>query len=430
MPLEAGEGIADITPPLGVELAGFHKPAGQERRCTGVRQNCSVHALVLRSGKTETAIAVLDVLGVSADFARKTKKQISKKTSIPEKNIRLCATHSHSTPGLMFLRQWGAESVEFDKLAADRTVEAILAAKKDLSSADLYYGKDRVQGGNFNRTSKTWKTDAEFDKDSSDSNRWLDTTLHALYFQREKPKRSLLWYQFSCHPVCFNDTQTGPDWPGIVMNKAMARDEMPAVFLQGHCGDVNPGEGTPWLGDPEKVSEAVYAALHHATNHSEYVNVDEMRILSDQIELPLDIPRLQSEIETYEKDPSACTKGEWVDAAFAKDWHEDARKWNPRKTTYRAPLSAMRLGEVALLFHPAELYSYYGLAIQRDSPFPKTIVGGYCDDFVGYVPDPKAYENKEYAAVVVPKLTGLPPFKPEAGRMLAAESVKLLNKLA
>ena len=254
--------------------------------------------------------------------------------------------------------------------------------------------------------------------------------LHALYFQREKPKRSLLWYQFSAHAVCYTDTQAGPDWPGIVMNKTMARDELQPAFLQGHCGDVNPGEGTPNLGDPEKVSDAVYAALHHATNHSEYVAVDQMRLVSEQIDLPLDIVRLRSEIETYEKDPSACTKGEWVDAAFAKDWHDDARKWNPRKTTYRAPLSAMRLGEVALLFHPAELYSYYGLAIQRDSPFPKTIVGGYCDDFVGYVPDPKAYENKEYAAVVVPKLTGLPPFKPEAGRMLAAESVKLLNKLA
>jgi len=430
MALEAGEGIADITPPLGIELAGFHKPAGQERRCTGIRQKCNVHALALRSGKTEAAIAVLDVLGLSAEFARKTKKQISKKTGIPEKNIRLCATHSHSTPGLMFLRQWGAESAEFDKLVADRAIEAVVAAKKDLSSADLYYGKDRVQGGNFNRTSKAWKTDADFDKESNDSDRWLDTTLHALYFQREKPKSSLLWYQFSCHPVCFNDTQGGPDWPGLVMNKTTTRDELRPAFLQGHCGDVNPGEGSPWLGDPEKVSDAVYAALHHATNHSEYVNVDEIRIATTQIEMPLDLKLLREELETYEKDPAACTKGEWVDAAFAQDWHDSMKKWSARKSSYSAPLTAMRIGEVALLFQPGELYTVYGLTIRRDSPFGKTIPIGYADDLVGYIPDPKGFEGKEYAAVVVPKITGLPPFAPNAGRELAREALKLLNKLA
>ena len=30
--LRAGEGVADITPPPGTELAGFHKPPSQERR--------------------------------------------------------------------------------------------------------------------------------------------------------------------------------------------------------------------------------------------------------------------------------------------------------------------------------------------------------------------------------------------------------------
>src|SRR5256885_2900712 len=53
--------------------------------------------------------------------------------------------------------------------------QAAALAKKDLASADFYYGKDRVQGGNFNRTSKTWKTDADFGKESNDAERWIDT---------------------------------------------------------------------------------------------------------------------------------------------------------------------------------------------------------------------------------------------------------------
>ena len=48
----------------------------------------------------------------------------------------------------------------------------------------------------------------------------------------------------------------------------------------------------------------------------------------------------------------------------------------------------MRIGNIGLAFHPAELYSYYGLAIRRDSPFADTIVVGYADGIIGYLADP------------------------------------------
>ena len=343
---------------------------------------------------------------------------------------RYGATHSHAAPSLMALRQWGAVSNDYNQVVETRAVESAVAAKKDLAPADLYLGKDRVSGGNHNRNSKNWKTDAEFSKESGDNERWLDTTLHALYFQREKPRRNLLWYQFSAHPVCYTDTLAGPDWPGLVAAKMQARDELTPTFLQGHCGDVNPGDGATSLGDPEKVSEAVYAGLHHATNHSEWVEVNEIRMATREIKVPLDLERQKNQLERYRRDPAGCTKGEWVDAPFARSWFESASKWKASRTTYATPLSAMRLGSFGLVFHPAELFSYYGLAIRRDSPFANTVVVGYSDEMIGYVTYPAAYEKGEYPALVVPKIIGLPPFKPEAGRELAAAAVELLKKLA
>ncbi len=35
---EAGEGVVDTTPPLGIEMGGFHRPPGQERR---IERSCS-----------------------------------------------------------------------------------------------------------------------------------------------------------------------------------------------------------------------------------------------------------------------------------------------------------------------------------------------------------------------------------------------------
>ena len=259
----------------------------------------------------------------------------------------------------------------------------------------------------------------------ADQERWLDTMLHALYFQRESPKRNLAWYQFSAHPVCYADTLAGPDWPGLVTKKMEARDNLSAAFLQGHCGDVNSGESG--RGDAEKVSEAVYAALHHAVEHSQHVPFEHIQFASKNHEFELDLDRFGQQLEHYRKDPSACTKGEWVDAGFAKEWFEHASKWNMRQKTYSTSISAMRFGDLALVFHPAELYSVYGLTVRRDSPFENTVVIGYTGDLVGYVTDPAAYEKGEYASIVVPKLIGLPPFKPTAGRKLSEALLELLR---
>jgi hypothetical protein len=328
----------------------------------------------------------------------------------------------------MPLLQWGAVSQSYNDLVESRATEAALLAEKDLASADMYIGSERVVAANYNRTTKLWKTDKEFTKEANDQERWLDTMLHALYFQREPPRRSLVWYQFSAHPVCYADGLAGPDWPGLVARKMETRDGLVPAYLQGHCGDVNPGESG--RGDAEKVSDAVYAALHHAVGHSKHVPFEHIEVLSKTHELEFDLDLFKRQLEEYRKDPSACTKGEWVDAGFAKAWFEQASKWNPRKKTYSAPISAMRFGDLALVFHPSELYSAYGLTIRRDSPVEDTIVIGYADDMVGYITDSAAYEKHEYAAIVVPKLIGLPPFKPNTGRGLTAGILQLLASIA
>ena len=117
-------------------------------------------------------------------------------------------------------------------------------------------------------------------------------------------------------------------------------------------------------------------------------------------------------------------------ARFATDWFEAAKRWDLQQTSCISPISVIQLGEVGLLFHPAELYSYYGLEIRRDSPFEHTLVIGYTDDFIGYLTDPKAYQTGEYAAIVVPKITDLPLFTAEAARVFTMEAKVFLQKVS
>jgi neutral ceramidase len=328
---------------------------------------------------------------------------------------------------LRYFRQWGRLPEDYRDLVAKRVGEAVKLAQKDVAPAKLFLGKERVVGASHNRTSKEFKTDEFFTNESTDDERWLDRTLHALHFVREGSGRNLLWYQFSAYPVCYADETSGPDFPGLVASKMKALEGLSPSFLQGHCGDVN--SGTSGRGDAEVVSDAIVKALRQAIKGAREVKVNEIRLTTRAFQAPLDIELHQRQLAEYRADPSKCTRGPWVDAEFAREWHEVASKWDLKQTSYDTPISALRLGDVALFFHPGELYSVYGLILRRDSPFRDTLVIGYVDDLIGYVPDPKAYAAGEYSAMVVPKILSLPCYKPEVGRALTAAGLELLREL-
>jgi hypothetical protein len=48
---------------------------------------------------------------------------------------------------------------------------------------------------------------------------------------------------------------------------------------------------------------------------------------------------------------------------------------------------------------------------------------------VGYFSDPQEYEAETYESILVPRILGLPPFKPETAQALVNQANQLLKKL-
>lgn len=421
-----GEGVADITPPKGIELAGFHYPPGKERRSAGVREPSWVRALVLEVHGLRAAVVSLELLAIGRAASERIRRTISQTTGLRPEHVKLCATHTHSMPSLQPLRQWGSVSPDYLALVEERTVAAVRQALGDLAPARLKLGRATVVGGNFNRTAPTWKTEDAFGDQATEEERWLDRHLHALLFERQG-RKNVLWYHFSAHPVCFADELTGPDWPAMVAHQAEARWGLSPGYLQGHIGDVNPGDGNPWRGDASKTSTAVWAGLEAAVNSAQPVSVDRLEIIGGSCALPLDVDRWAAWVDEYRRDPEACKSGVWVDAPFAAEWFEANKDRDPQTVPreLHTEIACWRLGPLSLLFHGSELYSYYGLWLRKHSPTEHTLVVGYADDFVGYLTDPRAHAAKEYAAVVVPKILDLPPFQPNAAQVLVKALIDL-----
>ena len=90
----AGAAQVKITPPLGVELAGyFHK-----RFAKRVRDDLYARALVIGNRDTAVALVSCDLGTIHGEVTGPAKKQIAKECGIAPEQVLICATHNHTGP--------------------------------------------------------------------------------------------------------------------------------------------------------------------------------------------------------------------------------------------------------------------------------------------------------------------------------------------
>jgi neutral ceramidase len=64
--------------------------------------------------------------------------------------------------------------------------------------------------------------------------------------------------------------------------------------------------------------------------------------------------------------------------------------------TVDTELQVLRIGDLALVALPGEIFVSLGQGIKADSPFPLTAVVGLANDYVGYVPTRAAFDQGGY----------------------------------
>ncbi len=102
--MKAGFGKADITPAPGGVLNGFIARPGPS---LGVDTPLSARAVCLEQGRRRAVIVGLDLLGVAPATADRLTSGIGAATGIPESNVIISCTHTHSGPMAAPLRGLG-----------------------------------------------------------------------------------------------------------------------------------------------------------------------------------------------------------------------------------------------------------------------------------------------------------------------------------
>lgn len=132
--LQAGFGRASIMPKESVPLAGGD---WTKRYSTGSMDDVSITCVALRQQEQTVLLYSMDLITATDNFVDPTKAAISDATGIPQENILMNATHTHSAPAI---RNEFEGVVEYRKLFFQAAVQAATDAIADLAATEVYYG--------------------------------------------------------------------------------------------------------------------------------------------------------------------------------------------------------------------------------------------------------------------------------------------------
>lgn len=373
-PFLAGSGKVDITPPLEVGLL----MSSVERRWApfeGVRLPLHARALAVESAGRRVAVVSLELLGLTEEAVggmEAFRARIIEAAGgwLQADSLVLASTHTHSSPETMALSDLCRTAAFRDwvGLLADRAGAAIRQAVERLRPCALRAQVTTAAHLAIHRRIKTTQgvllshpmpaEEIVLSREGA-----VDPSVWVAAFVDESARPAGVVVNAACHPVhemCC--PQVSPDYPGI-MSAALERQFPGAccLFLNGADGNVN----------PPTVSGGPPAAEHHGLELAERVD----RALGNAD------PIMGSDLSLL-----------WQPLAL----HARLPDGRPDPAPLQTRIAALRIGDLACVFLPGEPFAETGLAIREQSPFPVTLICGYAEGSIGYVPTDEAFAEGGY----------------------------------
>lgn len=94
--LRIGVATTDITPPLGIPMAGYYHARGAD----GVLDPLFSKAMVIGQNDDRAAFVVLDIISVTRSITEQARAAIEQATGIKGDHVMISTTHAHTGPEL------------------------------------------------------------------------------------------------------------------------------------------------------------------------------------------------------------------------------------------------------------------------------------------------------------------------------------------
>lgn len=419
--LSVGFARVNITPPMGIPIAGYYKVRLAER----VLDDLEANALAISDGKETLLLVSVDILELLSPYSDPIREEIARETGVPSDHILLCCTHTHTGPKLNGDEAPALQRAYFGFLRS-RLVDVCRFALADRTPARMGYAVSRAPRIAFIRRYRM--KDGSIRTNPGVRNPdviapvgQVNDRVAVVRFDREGAD-SVALVHFGCHPDTIGGCVISADWPGYArrtLEKTL--DHVKCVLFNGAQGDVNHVNTEPEPGDlndltmdfddvmrgvghSRHMGRAVAGAALQVFDKVRYAEDTAVRAAQTVISCPSNRPRpeelpLARQIDALHRagrDDEIPYQGMMLTTVVAEADRMLQLEHGPDAFSLR--VSAASVGPVAFAGVPGEPFTETGRAIEAapdwDLTLPLCCVNGY----ENYFPLMRDFEEGGYEA--------------------------------
>jgi neutral ceramidase len=437
--LKAGAAAVKITPPVGINMAGYYF----DRAAEGTHDDLYSKALVIEQSGTRVALVTLDLISTTRPMVEAARQQIERATGLRGDHVMISATHAHTGPvlsgrGAREAAQGAAKDIseryssdlpkliaESVRLAVSRLeparAAAVIGREEHLSFNRRFFMRDGTVGWNPGKLNPAIVRPAGP----------IDPDVGVIYWEALHSNKTALatYVNFAMHPDTVGGLSFSADYPGTLSRLLgdYKGSNMVTLFANGTCGNINHVDvnwANPQKGPAEasRIGTILSAAVLQSYKQLQPVKLGPLRSRTQMVKLGLpeikagDIAKARAIAVRYgtKDEPKFLEK---VEAFRTLD--VAAREGRPQEVE----VQVIALGnEIAWVSLPGEIFVELGLAIKKASPFRYTMIAELANGSIGYIPDRKAYAEGNYEPVSARCAAG-------SGEQLVETALRLLNEL-
>jgi len=433
--IRAGASASKITPPVGGDLAGY---ARREGSSVGVHDDLWCRTLVLDDGDTRLALVALDLLSVDFEVAALLHEAVAGAVGTAPVHVLVNCTHTHAGP--VTTERQGHKNGGYVASLVQRTSETAAGAAQRLAPATIRYGEAPIRVG-INRREKKPGGEVEIGRNPEGV---VDTLVRVIEVQAEPPGLGAVLFQHACHGTTLDheNRMVSAEWIGAAASRLDAKFQGRSIgiFLQGCCGQINPDAG-PSFDEVKRLGSEMAAAVAAALDRSATVNAAPLAVRKEQVGLPIQDPLTGDQARAELREAEARLERlrregahEYIVRAseglvkHAAEMLKRAER-GPRGEMLPFAIQAVRIGEVAIVGLSGEVFFEFAGEIEAKSPFARTLVLGYTNGCTCYIPTQETFAEGGYEAEDSFRWYQIPPLRPQAGDIMAAAAVRILEDL-
>jgi len=431
----AGAQSVVITPPVGVDLCGFGGRGGPSQ---GVHDELRAGALHLADGTNEALLITADLVGLHHEEVAQVRSGISDAIGIGPEAVMISCSHTHSGPATRCLNYLGRHDEAYLVELMRKLVGVGRAARQAAASAQVACARWPVSVGVNRRESRDGQIVLGVNEEGVTA-----PYVDVLYVDDLNGRPVARVFCHAAHAVTLggDNLLISGDWPGQAQREVLRcyGDECVAMFMQGCCGNINShprgsfevarAQGRTMAG---AIAQADATAVR--TSHGG------VRAASVPVQLPLmPAPSIQEAQKLHDGCVEQAREARQTGNYGTKLMFEGLVQWaaeivhiaqsGPAQRYAPFEVQALRVGDMAFVGLPGEVFVEYALNIDAASPLDITAVAAYTNGNVGYIPTARAYAEGGYETDSAIRFYGTTMPQPDSEQLILVAAAEALDEI-